>query len=117
MYARFLCCVQTCLYPFPFHLFNFNSASNWGSSQRCCLPKNRFGPIRIRDFNVFLQYPFLTSLFDNLARVFLIVAIVLGQTFLGVAVSLSDLVEVWIRRVNQYIEISWIQCVPHSLTD
>jgi hypothetical protein len=42
----------------------------------------------------------LTSLFDDLARVFLVVAIVLGQPFLGVKESYSDLVKVRIGRVH-----------------
>src|SRR6266700_2037706 len=99
-YPRFLCCVQTRLYPFPFHFFNFNSSSRRYVCERHCSPKNRFGPNRIRDGNVCLEFPFLTSLFDDLARVFLVVAIVLGQSFLGVTGSLSDLVKVRIGRVH-----------------
>jgi hypothetical protein len=68
-----------------------------------CSPKSLFGPIRIRDGNVCLEFPFLTSRFDDLARVFLDVAIVLSQPFLRVKDGYSDLIEVLIRWMHQHI--------------
>src|SRR6266576_436027 len=77
-YPRCLCCVQTLLYQLPFHFCNFNSSSKREIWERRCSPKSPFGPIRIRDGNVCLEFPFLTSLFDDLARVFLVSTLSLG---------------------------------------
>src|SRR3989442_945455 len=57
-YPRFLCCVQTLLYQLPFHFFNFNSSSKRYIWEMRCSPKSPFGPIRIRDGNVCLEFPF-----------------------------------------------------------
>jgi hypothetical protein len=45
-------------------------------------------------------------LFGDLARVFLEVAIVLGQPFLGVKDSYSDFVKVRIGRMHQYVQVT-----------
>src|SRR6266852_7913948 len=99
-YGRFLCSIQPCLYAFPVHFFDFNSSSTRYVCDPRCRPKGLFGPIRIRDGNVRLESPFLTSLLDDLARVFLVMAIVLGQPFLWVKDSYSDLVKVRIGRMH-----------------
>src|SRR5437588_609562 len=102
-YPRLLCCVQTRLYPFPFHFFNFSPSWKRHDSARRCSPKYLFGPVWIRDDNVFLQLPFLTSLFDNPAREFGVNPVVLGQSLFRLFDGYSDLVKVRIGRVNQYI--------------
>lgn len=52
---------------------------------------------------VFLQFPFLTSFFNDLARVFLVFVIVLGQSIFWITRCYPNLVKVRIRRVHQYI--------------
>src|SRR5277367_4295881 len=46
-------------------------------------PEDPLSPVRIGDLDEGSEFPFLTRLFGDLARVFLEVAIVLGEPFLG----------------------------------
>lgn len=91
-YTRLLYCLQTGLHHFPFHARNFDSSSIRDSCQTRCCPKSRFGPIQIGDGNVRFEFPFLAGLFDDLARMLQVIAIVFDQSLLRVTGSLSDFV-------------------------
>src|SRR3954470_22439414 len=67
--TSFLCCLKTRPHPFPFHLLNFYGHSAERFGERRCSPEHRFGPIRIGDRNVRLQFPLLTGCFNDLARI------------------------------------------------
>src|SRR5262245_16014094 len=75
----------------------------------CCparrAPESLLGPILLRYGDICLEFPLLTGLFDDLARVLLVLTVVLCQTRLGVKDGHSDLVEVRIGRMHQHIQV------------
>src|SRR5439155_26833874 len=77
-------------------------------------PKGSSGPIHVRDLDDRLDPPFLARVFDDPARGFVVLAIMLGQPFLGAQDGDADLVDVGIGRMHQDVEVA---CLVGGLHD